>query len=81
MADTIVLSAEQRAPFRTHNVTKNDSNSVEQPWLGADHDGKVSVTIPDMFVLFLSGPPRVNPNYARVKAESEAWFAEYVYLP
>ncbi|KUJ11138.1 putative pentalenene synthase [Mollisia scopiformis] len=38
--------------------------------------GKVSVVIPDLFSSFLSLPPRVNPLYLKVKAESEAWFSE-----
>ena len=34
------------------------------------------VTIPDMFVSFLSQEPQINPNYEKVKGESEAWIAE-----
>ena len=34
------------------------------------------VTMPDMFVSFLAQEPQINPNYERVKGESEAWIAE-----
>ena len=34
------------------------------------------VTIPDMFVSFLSQEPQINPNYEKVKGESEAWIAQ-----
>ncbi|KAI1175288.1 isoprenoid synthase domain-containing protein [Nemania sp. FL0916] len=37
----------------------------------------VTVRIPNMFVSFLADPPRVNPNYGRVKAESEAWISDF----
>jgi hypothetical protein len=82
MANTIVLSAEQQIPFRAHNIAKDEPNSIEQSRRAVDSqddEGKVNVTLPDMFALFLSGPPRVNPNYARVKAESEVWFVEYIH--
>ena len=36
------------------------------------------VTMPDMFVSFLSQKPHINPHYEKVKRESEAWIAEYV---
>ncbi|KAL8829667.1 MAG: hypothetical protein Q9191_001876 [Dirinaria sp. TL-2023a] len=35
-----------------------------------------NVRIPDLFLSFCAQPPRVNPNYARVKAESESWITE-----
>ncbi|KAI0432415.1 isoprenoid synthase domain-containing protein [Xylaria sp. FL1042] len=38
---------------------------------------KVIVQIPDLFVSFLAEPPRFNPNYHLVKAESEAWISEF----
>lgn len=34
------------------------------------------VSIPDMFVSFLSSEPQINPNYEKVKGESEAWIAQ-----
>ena len=34
------------------------------------------VIIPDMFVSFLSQQPQINPNYEKVKGESEAWIAQ-----
>jgi len=83
MANTIVLSAEQQQiSFRAHNIAKNEPNTLEQSRRAVDSQDdevKVNVTIPDMFALFLSGSPRVNPNYARVKAESEVWFAKYIH--
>lgn len=82
MANTIVLSAEQQTLFRAHNIVRDQHDTIEQSWTGAVEpktgDGKVAIALPDMFVRFLSEPPRVNPHYERVKAESEAWFAEYV---
>lgn len=84
MTNTIVLHAEQQTTFRAYNIARDDHDTIDhvQSWQALnsksqDDAKKVTVTIPDMFVLFLSEPPRVNPNYARVKAESEDWFAEY----
>ena len=39
-------------------------------------DNRVDVVLPDLFGLFLSDPPRVNPYYDLVKTESEEWFVE-----
>jgi hypothetical protein len=39
-------------------------------------DNTVDVVLPDLFRLFLSEPPRVNPHYEMIKKESEAWFVE-----
>ena len=36
------------------------------------------VLLPDMFVSFLAQKPRVNPHYATIKAESEAWMERFV---
>lgn len=80
MANTLVWSAKQQTPFRTHSITRDESDIIEQPWPVLDpqcDEDKVTVILPDMFALFLSETPRVNPNYARVKAESELWFSEY----
>ncbi|KAL8685420.1 MAG: hypothetical protein Q9224_005822, partial [Gallowayella concinna] len=33
------------------------------------------VMLPDMFVSFLAQEPQINPNYDKVKEESEAWIA------
>lgn len=44
-----------------------------------EQDGYVSVRLPDLFALFLSGDPVVNPYYEVVRAESEAWMAELVF--
>ncbi|KAL9597622.1 MAG: hypothetical protein Q9219_005005 [cf. Caloplaca sp. 3 TL-2023] len=33
------------------------------------------VKMPDMFVSFLAQEPQLNPNYEKVKEESEAWIA------
>ncbi|KAI1277872.1 isoprenoid synthase domain-containing protein [Xylaria sp. FL0933] len=38
---------------------------------------QVVVQIPDLFVSFLAEPPRFNPNYHHVKAESEVWISEF----
>ena len=40
--------------------------------------GMISVLLPDMFVSFLARKPRINPHYATVKAESEAWMVRSV---
>jgi hypothetical protein len=37
-----------------------------------------TVHLPQMFTLFLSGNPPVNPHYAEVRAESEQWLARYL---
>lgn len=34
------------------------------------------VRLPDLFILFLSEPPAINPHYADVRGESEAWVAQ-----
>lgn len=39
-------------------------------------DSTVEVVLPDLFRLFLSISPRVNPHYELVKQESEAWIVE-----
>jgi hypothetical protein len=42
-------------------------------------DGKsnwVIVTIPDLFQSFLAEPPRLNPNYQKVKVEAEQWICQ-----
>lgn len=39
---------------------------------------KMPVLLPDMFVSFLAQKPRVNPHYATIKAESEAWMERFV---
>ena len=38
-----------------------------------DHPDRIPVLLPEMFVSFLAREPTVNPNYERVKADSEAW--------
>ncbi|KAI1192542.1 isoprenoid synthase domain-containing protein [Nemania serpens] len=45
-----------------------------------DRSERVMVRIPDMFVSFLAEPPRLNPNYRQVKANSEAWISEFCSL-
>ncbi|KAJ5247787.1 terpene cyclase [Penicillium chermesinum] len=40
------------------------------------HDSTTLVQLPDLFILFLSEAPAVNPHYANVKGESEKWIAE-----
>jgi hypothetical protein len=40
-----------------------------------NHGKRVDVYLPDMFVLFLSERPRVNPHYETVRRESEAWLS------
>lgn len=39
-------------------------------------DTPIPVRLPDLFVLFLSGAPAVNPNYEIVRKESEEWFVK-----
>lgn len=56
--------------------------STERAFLPTENpidDTKVDVVLPDMFRLFLSEPPRVNPHYYLVKSESEDWFSEFVF--
>ncbi|KAL2813229.1 terpene synthase metal binding domain protein [Aspergillus granulosus] len=40
-----------------------------------EEDSYTTVRLPQMFTLFLSGNPPVNPHYAEVRAESERWLA------
>ncbi|KAL3482851.1 terpene synthase metal binding domain protein [Aspergillus germanicus] len=42
---------------------------------GEDDDVYTTVYLPQMFTLFLSGDPPVNPHYTEVRAESERWLA------
>lgn len=39
---------------------------------------KMPVLLPDMFVSFLAQKYTVNPHYATIKAESEAWMEKFV---
>ncbi|KAF9058937.1 terpene synthase metal binding domain protein [Rhodocollybia butyracea] len=39
----------------------------------AQQTSSIPVHIPDMFVLFLSGAPELNPHYEVVRNDSEAW--------
>ena len=41
-------------------------------------DVRIPVRLPDMFVLFLSEAPAVNPHYATTRKESEEWFVKLV---
>lgn len=40
------------------------------------NDTPILVHLPDLFILFLSEDPVVNPHYANVKGKSEDWIAE-----
>jgi hypothetical protein len=35
--------------------------------------GKILVTMPDMFVSFMSVAPTINPCYEKARVESEQW--------
>jgi hypothetical protein len=50
-----------------------DSDTTPPPYIKT----MIEVILPDMFVLFLSQPPRVNPGYDRVRKASEAWISRY----
>lgn len=41
-------------------------------------DIRIPVRLPDMFVLFLSEVPAVNPHYATARKESEEWFVKLI---
>lgn len=41
-------------------------------------DEHIPVRLPNMFVLFLSGQPDVNPYYESVRRASEMWLSEFV---
>lgn len=42
---------------------------------------ETTVLLPDLFISFCSRAPKINPFYAEVKAESEAWFAKSEVFP
>jgi len=65
MENTIAVTHfDQHHPLnRSHNDSKGE---------------RIQVILPDMFMSFLSQPPRLNSNYQKVKIESEAWMVEYV---
>lgn len=52
---------------------------IANPKAGLGPLEKIKITIPDMFVSFMAQKPVVNPHYEQVKAESEAWIAEYIF--
>jgi hypothetical protein len=51
-------------------------------WLGEKRtptqDTLIPVHLPQLFVLFLSQNPVVNPHYEEVRKESEEWLAKSV---
>jgi hypothetical protein len=51
-------------------------------WLGEKRtptqDTHIPVHLPQLFVLFLSQNPVVNPHYEEVRKESEEWLAKSV---
>ncbi|KAL2844769.1 terpene synthase metal binding domain protein [Aspergillus pseudoustus] len=57
------------APSRAQEREKTHENEEEQ----GDY---TTVHLPQMFTLFLSGDPPVNPQYAETRAESERWIAQ-----
>jgi hypothetical protein len=67
-----VVQSENQAVTRQQTITATDRTLDER---------KIDVVLPDMFRLFLSEPPRVNPKYDLVKSESEAWFSGFVFTP
>ncbi|QKX53231.1 uncharacterized protein TRUGW13939_00307 [Talaromyces rugulosus] len=74
MAQINVLSHLSHVSFHDQNESDYHQN---RPAIAPQPSGnKVNIRLPDMFVLFLAEPPRVNSHYDRIKAESEAWFAE-----
>jgi hypothetical protein len=44
-------------------------------------DTHIPVQLPQLFVLFLSENPVVNPHYEEVRKESEEWLAKSVTWP
>ncbi|KAL3464020.1 terpene synthase metal binding domain protein [Aspergillus heterothallicus] len=61
---TSTAQTQAQAQEKTHN------NKEEQD------ESTTTVHLPQMFTLFLSGEPPVNPHYAEIRAESEKWLAE-----
>lgn len=39
-------------------------------------DQRISVRLPDLFILFLSESPAVNSHYLKIKDPSEAWISK-----
>ncbi|PCH01467.1 Terpenoid synthase [Penicillium occitanis (nom. inval.)] len=54
-------------------MTQMQSHQTSNPQVV---DSTVDVVLPELFRLFLSEQPRVNPHYDLVKKESEAWFVK-----
>jgi hypothetical protein len=75
MAQINVLSCLSHVSF--HDQNESDYHQNRTAIAPQPSGNKVNVRLPDMFVLFLAEPPRVNSYYDQIKAESEAWFAEY----
>jgi hypothetical protein len=75
MSQINVLSHLSHVSF--HDQNGSDYHQTRPAIASQPSGNKVNIRLPDMFVLFLAEPPRVNSHYHRVKAESEAWFAEY----
>lgn len=58
----------------------NHFSDVPQNRNEPNNDQKeIPVILPDLFVSFLSRTPQLNPNYERVRAESEAWISKSVH--
>ena len=57
--------------YKQHTMAKARSDIARQ-----EPSQYTQVRLPDLFILFLSEPPIVNPHYAAVRKESEAWVAE-----
>lgn len=41
-------------------------------------DDRIAVRLPELFALFLSQQPKVNPHYGDVKGPAEEWISKFV---
>ena len=78
---TLTISNEvSNVPLSTSNevsdIPLSATNEVSNVSIPCDEKDDAFVTIPDLFVSFVSVKPQANPFYEKVKAESESWIAE-----
>lgn len=63
-------------PNGVSEVPLSASNGAANVSVSCGENDEDFVTIPDLFVSFVSVKPLANPFYDKVKAESESWIAE-----
>ncbi|EKG10918.1 Terpenoid synthase [Macrophomina phaseolina MS6] len=54
--------------------------AIGEDVINGNNKQKRYIRIPDMFASFMSAEPRLNPHYAKVKQESEAWIEAVLHL-